>query len=143
MWLIWFIIGAALAILEFAVPGLIIIFIGLACWAVALLLWLGVKLTVGWQLFLCAFFSVFFIVFLRKRIKWLKGREEALPEDEYIGKTAIVVEKIIPEQGGKIKLEGTYWPAKSNEIIEENEVVKIVSKESILMMVERLNKKEG
>ncbi|HON55396.1 MAG TPA: NfeD family protein [bacterium] len=140
-WVLWFIIGAVLAIFEFALPGLIIIFIGLACWGIALLLWLGVNLSFGMQLFLCAVLSVIFIVFLRKKIIWLKGKEEQNVEDEYIGKTAIVVEKIIPDQQqGKIKLEGTTFPASASEVIEESEPVKIINKESIIMIVEKLKK---
>jgi len=141
-WLIWFIVGAILAVLEFITPGVIIIFIGIACWIVALLLKIGIEMSIGLQFFICAIISIICIVFLRKKIIWLRGKEEKLIEDDYIGKTAIVTEKINPnQQTGKIKLEGSYWPATANEIIEDGTLVRIINKESIILTVERVEKK--
>ena len=39
---IWFLIGLGLVLAEFAVPGVILVFLGVAAWIVALLDWAGV-----------------------------------------------------------------------------------------------------
>ena len=41
--IIWFLIGLGLILAEFAVPGVILVFIGIAAWIVALLAWVGVE----------------------------------------------------------------------------------------------------
>jgi len=39
---IWFIAGLVLILLEFVVPGVILVFFGAGAWVVALGMWLGV-----------------------------------------------------------------------------------------------------
>ena len=45
--LIWFLIGLALVLSEFMLPGIILVFFGLGAWAVCLTTWMG--LTGGWR----------------------------------------------------------------------------------------------
>ncbi len=40
--IIWFLIGLGLVVAEFAIPGVILVFIGVAAWVVAVLDWAGV-----------------------------------------------------------------------------------------------------
>lgn len=142
-WLYWFILGTILAILEFAIPGVIIIFFGIACWIVSFILLIGININLGVQMILCAGISVLLIVVLRKKIKWLSGtggkKYSKIDEDDFIGKTAVVIEPVSGTKGikGKIKFEGSVWNASSNQDISENEVVTIKDKDGIILIVEK------
>lgn len=129
-WLIWFILGIAMAFLELQMPGFIILFLGLGCWVVAgvLLIW---PLTVTQQVLLFIVSSIAAIVLLRK---WLmrifQGRSSNQAETDYDdfpkGVHVEVVQPIIPPATGRIRFRGTLWDAAADENIEKGEIVEIV-----------------
>jgi membrane protein implicated in regulation of membrane protease activity len=56
--LVWFICGAVLVLLEFVVPGVVLVFFGLGAWIVALAVHTGEVQSIASQLFLFAGSSV-------------------------------------------------------------------------------------
>ncbi len=67
--IIWFLIGLALLIMEFVLPGLIIAFFGVGAWIVALVC-LITDIGINTQLIIFIISSVLSLLCLRK---WLKG----------------------------------------------------------------------
>jgi len=141
--IIWFLIGLALLIMEFVLPGLIIAFFGVGAWIVALVC-LITDIGINTQLIIFIVASVLSLLFLRK---WLKGifighsvSKQDLKEDleEFIGQKAVVKEKITPKAGGKVEFHGTNWLAEADEEIAVETVVEIVGKENITLKVKTL-----
>jgi membrane protein implicated in regulation of membrane protease activity len=144
--IIWFLIGLALLIMEFVLPGLIIAFFGIGAWIVALVCLFSnyVQDSVNVQLTIFILSSVLSLMCLRK---WLKGvflghavSKQNLKEnlEEFIGQKAVVKEKITPKAGGKVEFHGTNWAAEADEEIAEGAVVEIIGKDNITLKVKLL-----
>jgi membrane protein implicated in regulation of membrane protease activity len=141
--LIWFLIGLALLLLEFALPGLIIFFFGIGACVVALVCLLT-DISLNTQLLIFILSSILSLLCLRK---WLKGifmgyivSKQDITEniEEFIGKRAVVKEKITPKVPGKVEFHGTNWAAEADEEIAAETPVKIVGKDNITLKVKPL-----
>jgi len=132
--LIWFLVGVAFLIAEFAMPGIILIFFTAGCWIVALAAWLiDIELTSQILIFLAS--SLILLFTLRKySLKIFKGKTRDSIDDNYmdlkIGKTAIVTKTITADIPGEIKVMGSFWRAVSEMEIAEGNSVLIESQES-------------
>jgi membrane protein implicated in regulation of membrane protease activity len=140
---IWFLIGLALLILEFVLPGLIIAFFGVGACVVAIICLLT-DISLNTQLLIFIITSVLSLLCLRK---WLKGiflghivskQDLKANLEEFIGQKAVVKEKIMPKAGGKVEFHGTGWQAEADEEIEEGTVVEIIGKDNITLKVKAL-----
>lgn len=148
--LIWFLIGLALMLLEFILPGFIIFFFGVGAWIVALVcLFTDISINVQLVLFLVA--SVLLLASLRK---WMRGvfvgyRKYGRPSDddlsEFAGKRAVVTRTIDPVMGGKVELHGTSWNAEADgdEPLEEGTAVEITGKQGLTLKVTKYPAKGG
>ena len=141
--IIWFLVGLALLIMEFAMPGLIIAFFGVGACIVAIVC-LITDIGINTQLVIFMASSILSLLCLRR---WLKGiftghvkSKQDMTQDmqEFIGERAIVKEKITPKAGGKVELHGTNWIAEAEEEIAEGTMVEIISKENITLRVKAL-----
>jgi membrane protein implicated in regulation of membrane protease activity len=141
--IIWFLIGLALLILEFAMPGLIIAFFGVGACIVAIVCMIT-DIGINTQLIVFTASSVLSLLCLRK---WLKGifighvkSKQDMTEDlrEFVGERAVVKEKITLKAGGRVELHGTNWDAVADEEIAEGATVEIVGKENITLKVKVL-----
>jgi len=144
--LVWFLIGLALLLLEFAMPGLIVFFFGVGACIVALVCLLSsyVEGSINTQLIIFIVSSVLSLLVLRR---WLKGvflghtvSKQDLKEnlEEFVGQRAVVKEKIVPKVGGRVELHGTNWDAQADEEIAEGTVVEIIGKDNITLKVKTL-----
>ncbi len=141
--LIWFLVGLALLILEFAMPGLIIFFFGVgACVVAVVCLVAPISLNVQLIIFIGA--SVLSLLLLRK---WLKGvflghtvSKQNLKEnlEDFVGQHAVVIQRIVPKAGGKVEFHGTNWMAQADQEIAEGTVVEIIDKDNITFKVKAL-----
>jgi len=136
--MVWFIIGLACVLGEFALPGLIIIFFGIGAWCTALLL-LAFDLGIFFQILIFLLCSILSLVFLRKRVSFKKEAVKDLTEN-FIGKKAMAKESFTKGEFGKVFFNGTYWKAEtlSENIIEKGEYVKITGQDSLTLFVEPL-----
>ena len=141
--IIWFLVGLALLIMEFALPGLIIAFFGVGACIVAIVC-LITDIGLNAQLIIFIIASVLSLVCLRT---WLKGifmghvkSRQDMTEDikEFIGERAVVVEKITPKAGGKVELHGTNWTAEADAEIPEGTAVEVIGKDSLTLKVKVL-----
>ncbi len=143
--IVWFLIGLVLLILEFSIPGVIILFFGIGAWMTATIcLFTDVSLNMQLAIFIIS--SILLLLFLRK---WLKpifmGRitsKQSVIEDfeGYVGEKAIVTEQITPNIKGKVEFRGSIWEAESNETIPVGTPVKIIRRNNITLVVISLNK---
>ena len=133
---IWFVVGFALFVLEFAVPGLVLFFFGLGAWITGIVL-LVTDTSFNGQIAIFLASSVVFLLLFRKWVKKiLWSRKEASEiEDEFIGKKGTAVSSFGPGKGGKVEFKGTVWDARSEEVIEEGEQVIITGNDSIILIV--------
>ena len=140
--MVWFLIGLACVLAEFALPGLIIIFFGIGAWCSALLL-LALDLSVFFQILFFILFSTLCLVFLRKRVSFQKEVTEDTTE-EFIGKRARAQDSFTKGEFGKVFFKGTSWKAEtlSEDIIEKGDYVKITGQESLTLLVEPLKIEE-
>jgi inner membrane protein len=141
--LIWFLVGLALVLFEFMIPGVILVFFGMGAWTAAITSWLG--LTTGWasELLVFAISSIIYLVLLRR---WFKARfigfegDRQNPSDnidEFKGQVVFVTEDIDPGSGtGKVEFKGADWAARSDGPIAAGQRVRITSVDSITLMVE-------
>ena len=134
--LIWFLIGLMLLILEFALPSLIVFFFGLGALVVAFIC-LFMNVSLNTQLLIFILSSVLSLVCLRKGFIVSKQKTSENIE-EFIGKRAVVKEKIMPQVPGKVEFHGTNWAAEADEEIAEGTMVKIIGKDNITLKVKPL-----
>lgn len=140
--IIWFVLGLVMVLLEFANPGVVIVFFGIGAWIVAIIcLFLDISLNVQLILFLLS--SILLLVFLRRRFKDLFHGQASAGQgenqfDDYFGKKAIVAREITASTKGKIEFQGTYWDAESYETIPEGDTVELIDKKNITFTVKPL-----
>ncbi len=140
--LIWFIVGLVMALLEFVIPGLIVVFFGAGAWITAILVWIFPGMAVWVQLMSFTVLSIAALILLRRQLKkrFFSDQEGAESEgvDDYIGRKA-VVEKAIANGEGKILYRGVSWEAYADEDIPEGASVVITGKDSIKLKVKPIN----
>lgn len=140
--LIWFLVGVGLALLEFVVPGVILVFFGVGAWIAAITTWAGLTTTLQSQLLIFAVSSALLLISLRK---WIKGKfaghisgvqDSSINLDEFTGKYVEVLEDVLPgRSGGKVEFKGSNWSARSDEPIKRGETAVILRVEGISLII--------
>ncbi len=136
--IIWFLVGLALVLAEFAVPGVILVFIGIAAWVVATLDWFGVD-SFPTQLWVFGLTSIVLVFGARRFVKeWFTGKESSENGDideEFVGKIVTVVETI--EQGGfgRVELKGAHWKAYSSHAHAKGSSAVVIARDNINLEV--------
>lgn len=139
--LIWFLVGVVLLLLEFALPGAIIVFFGLGAWVAALTTWAGVSETLGSQILVFAISSVVLLLTLRRRLRGQflghsAGEQDLTHDlDEFVGQVVSVTEAIGPGADGTIEYKGANWEARSPYRFQTGERVRITRIEGIRVTV--------
>jgi membrane protein implicated in regulation of membrane protease activity len=142
-WVIWFLIGLLFMLLEFMMPGLIVMFFGIGAWITAFCTGIF-GLDLNGQLVVFIGTSILSLIFLRKYLKpiFVGKNEEAIDEilEEFLGKTVTAETDFSAGKIGNVSFKGTNWQAFSEENIKKGEQLKIVGKDSIKLKVAKLNK---
>lgn len=139
IWQIWGIIGIIFIVIEIFTP--VLFFLNLAF--AALLTGVGVyflKINFTEQLILFSILAFVLLIFLRPiMLKTKKQPAQSGIEAKYIGQCVKVVQKITKD-GGRIAIYGEEWNAKTQneEEILENELVKIIANDGLVMIVEKI-----
>lgn len=141
----WLIGGALLILLEFLVPGLVVIFLGLGAIATAGMIYGGYIRDLYFAIVFFVLSSIFLLMSLRRMLlKAYPSLSERVETDEDVliaGKTAITMTPISPDHfQGRVKYAGTSWAAKSLAgHIAANTMVEIISQENINLIVRQVN----
>jgi membrane protein implicated in regulation of membrane protease activity len=124
---VWFICGVVLVLLEFVVPGVILVFFGLGAWVTALTTFLGLTQGSASQLLVFAVASLILLFGLRRYIRSrFSGfiSERQAPDrnlDEFTGKSVLVLEDVAPGKPGKVEFKGAPWRAESEAAFSQGE----------------------
>lgn len=143
---IWLLLGILLAVSEFAVPGLVIVFFGIGALVTAGVTWFTEpSLTVQIGIFAAA--SVASLLIGRRCCRGvLRGqtfRRAASDEDietasdALIGATGRVTGAIRPPESGRVAVRGSDWSATADEPLEPGATVRVVSRDGIVIHVKQ------
>ena len=142
--LIWFLVGLALALLELAVPGVILVFFGLGAWITALTTAIGITPSLPSQVVVFTITSVLSLILLRR---WIRNRflgHEANVQDgtadldEFVGKPVTVTRAVSPGvSGGRVEFKGADWTAVADEALAKGDLAEIVAVDGITLKVKK------
>jgi len=141
--LIWFLIGLAFLVGEFALPGFIIAFFGLGAWVTWGTTAAGWTTTLEYQLITFLICSLALLFSLRKLCKsWFVGDSvngDASVDDEFIGHQVSVVESIPGgAELGKVEIKGAKWNARSDQKIDVGKPAEIINRDGLTLTVKAL-----
>ncbi len=139
---VWLIAGLVLMLLEFVIPGFVIVFFGLGGLITGVAVWLfpavGGSLVAQGLCFAVA--SVLTLVVGRRCFRNLLGGKRAAPaidadDDGFVGSAVVVSEAIRPPLAGRVTLNGAEWAAVSDRPIEKGATVRVVARDNITLTV--------
>lgn len=144
-YMVWIILGVVFAVLEFMIPGMIIIFFGIGAILIGILTTFMLQDNYVAQMIIFLILSILSLVLLRKYMKNTLVGDTADNHqfaNDSIGEIAHVTQEINSSEGkGHIKFRGSLWKATADEVIPEGSTVKIVEQNNITYKV-RLNKED-
>jgi len=146
---VWFLIGLVLVIIEFFLPGVILVFFGIGAFVAALTTWIGLTRSLPSQLIVFAVGSLLLVLSL---LRWVRNRflgHASQPRngstdlDDFSGKIVKVIRNISPgSRDGRVEYKGTQWTALSNEEISEGDLAEILETEGIVLKVRKVKRED-
>jgi membrane protein implicated in regulation of membrane protease activity len=135
---LWFLLGVLLILSEFAFPGIIAIFFGAAAIVVAIVLFLGIDLSLNLQILLFAALGAVLLLLTRNRLKrWFQGKSttgqhgvDLLP----VG-TAVMASEDFVNGSGLVHYSGARWNAESDEPISAGQQVWTTGRRGLVLKV--------
>lgn len=142
--IIWFVIGLILIMLEFTIPGIILVFFGIGAWIVTVLVYADILQSVTSQLFVFGAASLILLLVLRRWVKdkfygHITGSQDLLQNlDEFAGMKVHVLSDVVPGRTeGIVEFKGTNWSAVSDEEIKSGETAVIVKNDGLTLVIKR------
>ena len=141
---LWLGSGIFLMAIEFLVPGLVMVFVGLGALTVALGMHLGYIDEIVQQFITFFISSIIYLLTLRflvLRFVPSVTRKENIDEDEeVIGSIVELVEDINSGEFGRVKHSGSSWQARAegDQTILKGEQVKIIGRDNITWIVQKI-----
>jgi membrane protein implicated in regulation of membrane protease activity len=143
--ILWLLAGIILILVEFAAPGVIIVFFGIGAILAAVTTWLGWTPDVGSQAAVFAITSVALLFSVRRYAKqWFVGMSSTAAggndDDDFTGREARVTADL-PGDGadGQVEIKGAQWKARSEMPIAAGATVIIVRREGLTFHVRPRN----
>jgi membrane protein implicated in regulation of membrane protease activity len=142
---IWLSVGAFLVLSEFLLPGLVMVFVGMGSLTVALGMHLGHVNSLLEQFIVFFVSSIIYLITLRFAVLSLvptNSIKANVDEDmDVVGQVGVVVAAIDSNGTGRIEHSDSTWQAKgkSDEVIEVGKKVKIIGRDNITWIVEKVN----
>ncbi len=141
---LWLSSGIFLTAIEFLVPGLVMVFVGLGALTVALGMHLGYIDEIVQQFITFFISSIIYLLTLRflvLRFVPSVTRKENIDEDEeVIGSIVELVEDINSGEFGRVEHSGSSWQARAegDQTILKGEQVKIIGRDNITWIVQKI-----
>jgi membrane protein implicated in regulation of membrane protease activity len=139
MWQVWAIIAIVCLILELSSGDFFIICFSIG--AVFAVISEVCGLSIYWQIFIFAIFSLLSVLFVRPvALRYLHKNDPNKPSnaDALLGRTGKVTEPISAGQSGYVQIDGDMWKAVSQQSIAVGETVRVIGRESTIITVEQL-----
>ncbi|MDR2962109.1 MAG: NfeD family protein [Bacteroidales bacterium] len=136
--LFWLLCGIAGFLLELAAPGFVLFFFGIGALVTAALAYFFDISTTA-QLIVFVVISCASLAAFRRTFKQLLFNRKHKTEDdelhnEFIGKTAVVIENFEDFQG-RVELNGSTWKATGGENFKKGDVIIIQKRENLTLIV--------
>ena len=141
---LWLSSGIFLTAIEFLVPGLVMVFVGLGALTVALGMHLGYIDEIVQQFITFFISSIIYLLTLRflvLRFVPSVTRKENIDEDEeVIGSIVELLADINSGEFGRVKYSGSSWQARAegDQTILKGEQVKIIGRDNITWIVQKI-----
>jgi membrane protein implicated in regulation of membrane protease activity len=135
----WFAIGVVLLCLELITPAFLLFFFGVGGIVTGIACLLGAP-SFNQQLLIFMITSISTLISLRRFLRPVqKGTPTGtrVDADEFKGKTAVVLEPILPPKTGKVELHGTAWRAESAEALPVGTPVTVLSRDNMTVRVQK------
>lgn len=139
---IWVVLGILFIAVEFFLPGLVTVFLGMGAFLTAIFVWLGIIESIKSSIIVWFTSSLIFAVFLRNLMKRYfpgESKKERLYEDsDAYGTVVEVVEQIFEDNDkGRIRFQGSSWPAMTETgTIEKGKKAKLLYRDNLIWVVE-------
>jgi len=145
-WWHWLVAGLVLILLELVVPGMVLVWFGVAAVAIGLLVaaspTLSLTLLLGlWTALSCVLVFAWFRVFRSDQHKTHAG----MSGGEQIGEVGLLVQEVTPYGRGRVRFQkpllgSDVWECIADDTIAVGERVKVLSVEGSLLKVGMINK---
>lgn len=133
--IVWLLAGILLLLLEFAIPGVLVVFFGFGALLTALLTYLT-GMGICWQFLSFTFFSLLFLFLLRKKVMTLlSGNTGIDPDEEFVGHNGIAETDLPALKVGRVEFRGTQWNAISETTISKGQRFTITEKDGLTLKV--------
>lgn len=135
---VWMLIGGLLILAEFALPGVIAVFFGVAALVVAIVLLLGVPLGLNAQLLLFGALAVALLLLVRGRVKgWFSGGSDASAEgvDVVPYGTMVIAVNDFNDGLGLVTHRGAHWSAQATEPVFSGQRLWICGRQGLMLRV--------
>ena len=139
MWQAWAIAAIVCLILELSSGDFFIICFSIG--AVFAIISAVCGLSIYWQIFIFAIFSLLSVLFVRPvALRYLHKNDPNKPSnaDALLGRTGKVTESINVGKSGYVQIDGDLWKAVSQENIPVGQSVRVIGRESTIITVEQL-----
>ena len=139
MWQIWAVIAIICLILELSSGDFFIICFSIG--AVFAIISAVCGLSIYWQIFIFAIFSLLSVIFIRPiALRYLHKNDpnRASNADALLGRTGKVTEAIKTGDSGYVQIDGDLWKAVSDTEIGVGTSVRVIGRESTIITVETL-----
>jgi hypothetical protein len=135
---VWIVAGLILAALEMFVPGMVIIWFGIAGVVTGILAFFVHNAYVQFGVFVVL--SGLMIVFSQRIARRITHPEpELVGANRMVGAAGKVIQAIVPPELGRVKVQGDEWRASARCAIAENRMVKVIAVEGTRLMVEPID----
>ena len=141
---LWLGSGIFLMAIEFLVPGLVMVFVGLGALTVALGMHLGYIDEIVQQFITFFISSIIYLLTLRflvlRFVPTVTRKENIDEDDEVIGSIVEVVADIKSGEFGRVEQSGSSWQARAvgDQTILKGEQVKIIGRDNITWIVQKI-----
>ncbi len=139
----WIVVGFGVVIAELFLNSFVVVFFGAGALLTGLAIWLGLPTTGGLQYLFFVVVSLALLFGLRSHFRRLLQGDvaDAGVDEDFIGYEARVIDGFgESDQGrGRIDYRGAAWQARcSQSLLSPGAIVKIVSRDGISLVVERI-----
>jgi membrane protein implicated in regulation of membrane protease activity len=139
MWQVWAVVAIVCLILELSSGDFFIICFSIG--AVFALISAVLGLSIYWQVFIFALFTLLSVLFVRPvALRYLHKNDpnKLSNADALMGRTGRVTEEIKAGASGYVQIDGDLWKAVSNSDIAVGTTVRVIGRESTILTVEQL-----
>ena len=134
---IWLALTVIFIVVEVATTDIATIWFGVGSLASTIIAWLAPQ-AIALQAVVFAVVTVVTMYITKPLLTKYITKETPTNMDMYIGKDAVVISDISPNNAGRAKIGGLSWQAKSGQHIKEGEMCRIVKIEGVSLVVEKI-----